>query len=1037
MAKELHRYNIDIAALSETRLPDSAQLEERGSEFTFFWSGRPASEPRQSGVGFAIRNQYLKLLDKLPQGINDRLMTMRLKVSAGFITIISAYAPTMTYPDEIKEEFYEQLGTLIQSVPHSDKLFLLGDFNARVGTDYIAWNKVIGHHGMGKENSNGTLLLTLCAEKQLVITNTLFQQKSNFKSTWKHPRSGHWHQIDFVIIRQQDWHDVKLTRAMKATTCHSDHALLRSKVSISFKPSHQHRQVQRARKLDVGKLASREAQDTLRDNITAALMDPENTNHENGTSHWDDLRTKIFQASADSVGFVKRKHKDWFDENDPLIDTMLDELHKLHAEYANDKNSQGKKDRYNKAKQLTQAKLREMKDNWWVERTNELQVAADTNNAKKFFSELKAVYGPSSRGSSPLYDLDGQTLIKEPALITDRWAQHFNLLLNRQSSVSDDAIEEVPQRPVIKELDIIPTAEETAKAIKQLSCGKAPGEDGIPPEVYKLGGDTLVAELTRLFERLWAEEEVPQDFKDALIIHLYKNKGDRRSCDNHRGISLLSIAGKIFARIIINRLTTHLDSTFPESQCGFRSGRGTADMLFAARQIQEKCREQNLDLYMVFVDLTKAFDSVSREGLWKLLSKIGCPSRVVNIIRSFHDGMMARVQDLENLSDAFPVTNGTKQGCVMAPFLFGIVFSAMLYDAFKNCNKGIMIRFRQDGGIFNLQRLKARSKVSSLLLRELLFADDCALLAYTEDDLQSMLDDFAKAAARYGLTISIKKTEVMYQPKPGSPPKDPVIKIGNDQLKVVHKFCYLGGFLSQNALIDDEITSRIGKASAAFGRLHHRLWSDHGIRLNTKIGVYRTVVLTSLLYGSESWTWYRRHVRRLDQFHLRCLRKICGISWKDRVPNTDVLERCEIEGIEALLIKNQLRWAGHLVRMEDSRIPKSLFYGELVDGHRSRGGQHKRYKDVLKSSLKACNIPTGTWERQALSRTEWRATCRDGVEVFEGHRINQLQERRLARHTSAVHQPLPSRTFVCPDCQRHCRSQIGLFSHRRVHSSLR
>ena len=176
-------------------------------------------------------------------------------------------------------------------------------------------------------------------------------------------------------------------------------------------------------------------------------------------------------------------------------------------------------------------------------------------------------------------------MIKEPTLIKERWAQHFNQLLNRQSTISEDAIAVVPQRQVIKELDKPPTVDETIKAIKQLSSGKAPGEDGIPPEVYKYGGAELAAELTRLFKELWAEGEVPQDFKDALIIHLYKNKGDRRLCDNHRGIFLLSIAGKIFARVIVNRLTTQLGSTFPESQCGYRSGRGTTDMLFAATRI--------------------------------------------------------------------------------------------------------------------------------------------------------------------------------------------------------------------------------------------------------------------------------------------------------------------------------------------------------------------------------------------------------------------------------------------------------------------
>ena len=470
-------------------------------------------------------------------------------------------------------------------------------------------------------------MLTLCAEKQLAITNTLFTQKDSFKTTWRHPRSGHWHQIDFVIIRQRDWHDVKLTRAAKASTCHSDHALLKNKVPISFQLKSQHQHVQRTKKLDVAKLANSETQDTFRDNIASALEDLVDTEYDDAASHWAELRTKLSQALADSLGFSKKKHKDWFDENDASVSPLLDELHSLHIGYVNNKDSQAKENRYNKVKQKTQAQLREMKDKWWCDRPRELQSAADTKNAKKFFSELKPVYGPSSKGTNLPFDLDGHIVIKEPILITERWAQHFNQLLNRQSTISEDAIAEVTQRPVLKELDKLPTVDETIKAIKQLFSGKAPGEDGIPPEVYKYGADKPAAELTRLFKELWAEGEVPQDFKYALIIHLYKSKGDRRLCDNYRGISLFSVAGKIFARVIVNRLTTHLDSTLPESQCGFRSGRGTTDMLFAARQVQEKCREQNLDLYMVFLDLTKAFDSVSREGLSKLLLKIGCPPR--------------------------------------------------------------------------------------------------------------------------------------------------------------------------------------------------------------------------------------------------------------------------------------------------------------------------------------------------------------------------------------------------------------------------
>ena len=113
---------------------------------------------------------------------------------------------------------------------------------------------------------------------------------------------------------------------------------------------------------------------------------------------------------------------------------------------------------------------------------------------------------------------------------------------------------------------------------------------------------------------------------------------------------------------MLNRLAHRIaDNFLPESQCGFRAGRGTTDVIFALRQIQEKCREQSQDIYTVFIDLTKAFDSVNRTGLWKLLAKVGCPDTFVDVIRSFHVGMMARVQE-QGTQSAFIVSNGLRDG---------------------------------------------------------------------------------------------------------------------------------------------------------------------------------------------------------------------------------------------------------------------------------------------------------------------------------------------------------------------------------------
>jgi len=175
---------------------------------------------------------------------------------------------------------------------------------------------------------------------------------------------------------------------------------------------------------------------------------------------------------------------------------------------------------------------------------------------------------------------------------------------------------------------------------------------------------------------------------------------------------------------------------------------------------------------------------------------------------------------------------------------------------------------------------------------------------------------------------------------------------------VVDKFCYLGSVLSSNTIVDDDINSRLSKANVAFGRLSKRLWFNHGISTATKVAVYRAAMLSSLLNGCEGWTLYCHHIQKLDQFHLRCVRKIAHIKWQEHVPNTTVLKICDISVIEAFLQNAQLRWCGHVlvIRMDDSRIPKQVFYGQLHHGSRRPGGQYKRYKDCLKSTLNRCGI---------------------------------------------------------------------------------
>ncbi|XP_037783545.1 uncharacterized protein LOC119579712 [Penaeus monodon] len=411
-------------------------------------------------------------------------------------------------------------------------------------------------------------------------------------------------------------------------------------------------------------------------------------------------------------------------------------------------------------------------------------------------------------------------------------------------------------------------------------------------------------------------------------------------------------------------------------------------MIFAARQLQEKCQEQHSDLFVTFIDLTKAFDTVSRDGLWKIMGKFGCPSKIITIVRQFHDGMLVKVLDDGDESEAFPVTNGVKQGCVLAPTLFSTVFSVMLIDAFRDCQDGMHVRYRTDGGLFNLRCLQDVTKVKETVIKDFLFADDCALNADTEQKMQHEMDCFSRACDNFGLIINTKN-----EPTPGHT-------------------------LSRAVNIDAEVINRIAKASSAFGRLRENVWERRGLSLSTKLKVYRAVVLTTLLYACETWTVYSRHAKQLNRFHLSCLRRLLCIKWQDKIPDTEVLEPAGILSIHTLLQKAQVRWAEHVVRMADSRLPKQLLYGELCEDKRLVGGQKKRFKDSLKAFLKDININVSTWKQLATNHSTWRSKVSTGACAAEKRRTTEAQKKRAASKARAAYTSKAAPTHTCPVCGR-------------------
>ncbi|VDM01387.1 unnamed protein product [Schistocephalus solidus] len=405
MARELARYKVDISALSETRLSEQGQLEE----------GRDAC------VAFAIRNDIVGRLPCLPQSTNDRLMNLRLLLRVDkFANIISAYAPLMTSSDVAKDKFYEDLHALLATVPKLDKLIVLGDFKARVGTDHPAWQGVLSPHGLGSYNDNGRILLRECAEHRLLLTNTFCRLTTREKATWMHPRSWRWHLLDYVLVRE-----AKIDR----------HVYAPSVVALA----------------SAGLCSRPEARST---GCAGNQGDPR--------CRWLDrspprhLRYEAPSTALEVIGRARRQHQDWFDDNDADISNILAEKNGLRKAYI-DLRTDAPKAALFRCHHLVQQRLREMQDTCMVRKVEEIQWYTDRNEMKNF------LWPP------PLLSSDGTTLLTEKSQILKRWAKHFRSVLTCSSAISDAVIDRLPQVVTNNDLDLPPTLPETIRAMQQIS----------------------------------------------------------------------------------------------------------------------------------------------------------------------------------------------------------------------------------------------------------------------------------------------------------------------------------------------------------------------------------------------------------------------------------------------------------------------------------------------------------------------------------------------------------------------------------------
>ncbi|KAI8514548.1 hypothetical protein Bbelb_071390 [Branchiostoma belcheri] len=402
--------------------------------------------------------------------------------------------------------------------------------------------------------------------------------------------------------------------------------------------------------------------------------------HDTVETTWNTI-TKVYRETAEKVlGYRKRNNKEWITQE---TWNKIEERKIAKGKMLNTK-SQRAKDTYRTKDKQVKRSARRDKRAYIEELASEAERAATRGELSTVYRITKTLSNQNSVCSVPIKDKQGKLLTNEKEQ-AERWAQHFEEVLNRPEP--DQPADPTPSDDIPINTDP-PSHEEVETAIKAMKNRKAPGIDAIQAELLKADCATATLLLTDLFAKIWEHEVIPQDWEKGLIFKIPK-KGVLSNCDNWRGITLLSIPSKVFCRILLKRIDSALDTKLREEQAGFRKARGCSDQIFALRNIIEQCVEWNSPLLINFIDFQKAFDSVHRESLWKILRAYGIPQKIVSMIGKFYEHFECSVITESSLSKPFYVKSGVRQGCILSPILFLITIDWVMRETTSDRPRGI------------------------------------------------------------------------------------------------------------------------------------------------------------------------------------------------------------------------------------------------------------------------------------------------------------------------------------------------------------
>ncbi|XP_015753298.1 PREDICTED: uncharacterized protein LOC107333054 [Acropora digitifera] len=632
LVTNFNKQRIDLIGIQEHRIVHDQPIQYQ------FIQGRSliTSSAWKNVCGAAIGGVGILLGAKASRALisvrshSDRILVANFKGNPAS-TVITVYSPTNTAEDKTIEAFYECLKRAIESVPAHNVQILLGDFNARIGTSdaRFPYHKIT--------NRNGTHLVDLMMEKNLVVTNTSFQK-----------REGSDHRVVTINVRLS-------LRANGKTPP--------KKTKYDWKELSKDQNLQKQYTVKIR-------------NRFSALQTAEETATE-CYQRFIDANREVTELLIPKVKKVQKAQP----SEDPRVGAAREKVKATSRTYQQITSEDNRLDQEQAKKELEVAYNKVTKE-MLRKKIKEVETA---HINRQHGLAWKLVNDISGRRETQKGQIAGNTQQER----LQNWHKHFMGLLGNPPN-SDSEGNDIP--PIFTDLGIKEgpfDLEEYVKAKKSLTEGKSCGEDGVTPEILKRCDlDSIILDFCN---RALTNRQIPSQWSVLNIIPIPKT-GDLSLGSNYRGISLSSIVAKIYNKMILNRIRPKLDPHLRPNQNGFRAGRTTVSQILALRRIIEGIKEYNLPAVMTFIDFKKAFDMIHRGQMLKILVAYGIPEKLTTAIADAYSNTKAKVIIPDGETDAFQIYSGVLQGDTLAPYLFVIVLDYALRQAIQGREEDLGFR---------------------------------------------------------------------------------------------------------------------------------------------------------------------------------------------------------------------------------------------------------------------------------------------------------------------------------------------------------